>query len=111
MKLKPKDKKVTKPAAATDVANGNAEEINTTQDLKNFLSNVRDRLREQSAAAIFALSALNYAMSHPKIYELLDNENKELARDVFLRLKQSGLQVKSPPMLFGADEALPVAGV
>ena len=78
-------------------------DISTTQDLHTFLLNVRDKLGDRSAAPVYALSALNHVMNLPNVYDLLDKDNKEIARDIWLRLKQSGFQLKNPPLLFGGD--------
>lgn len=75
------------------------------EGLRDFLLNIRDKMTERSAAPIYALSALNYVMSNAEVYGLLDNENKEIARDIWLRLKQSGFQLKDPPLLFGEGES------
>lgn len=79
-------------------------EVATKADLKTFLLNVRDKMAEGAAAGIYGLSAINFVLNLPAIGMLLDNDNKELARDIWLRIKQSGLQVRNPPMLFGEDE-------
>ena len=79
-------------------------QILSKADLKSFLMNVRDRMGEAIAAPIYVLSAMNFVLNQPGIYEWLDNENKEIARDIWLRLKQSGLQLRNPPLLFGSDE-------
>jgi len=71
------------------------------EHLKEFLLNIKDKMGDRAAAPIYALSALNYVMNNPMAYELLDNENKEIARDIWLRLKQAGFQLNDPPLLFG----------
>jgi hypothetical protein len=80
------------------------QEIKTKAHLKAFLNNIRDRITDNGAAPIYAMSAMNHVMTLPAIYDLLDNENKEIARDIWLRIKQSGLQVRMPSLLFSADE-------
>ncbi len=102
MSTKPKKEPAKKP-----VKSGNGAEptdITTKEELKNFLLSIRDKMREQTAASIFAITAVHHVLGLPNIYTLLDNENKEIARDIWLRLKQSGIQVKNPPMLFRSDE-------
>ena len=42
-------------------------------------------------------------------YCLKAAENKEIARDVWLRLKQAGLQLRNPPILFGPEEDTTIA--
>lgn len=87
-------------------------DVSTKAELKTFLLNIRDKMAEGSAPAINSLSAMNFVMNLPDISGLLDNENKELARDVWLRLKQAGFQLRNPPLLFTAEEEeLTAAGV
>lgn len=104
-----KQKKDTKPKSAKVNGSGNGEALNfeaiaSKADLKAVLLNIRDKMEEELAAPIYALSAMNYIMTLPEIYTWLDNENKEVARDIWLRLRQSGLQLRNPPLLFAADE-------
>lgn len=77
--------------------------IASKAELKTFLLSIRDRMEDESAAPIYALSAMNHVMNHPDIYELLEPESKEIARDIWLRIKQSGMQVKKPALLFGDE--------
>ena len=72
-------------------------------ELKEFLLSMRDKLADHSAPVLAAAAAMNHLMNLPNIYQLLDNENKELARDVWLRIKQAGVHVKNPPLLFGNE--------
>lgn len=85
-------------AKATD-----AGEITSSTELKNFLQNLLDRLSEGQVAGIYALSALNTLLSKPEMYSLFNVETKELARDIWLRIKQAGVQVRNPPALFGIE--------
>jgi hypothetical protein len=83
----------------------NFDSISTRADLNLFLLNLREKFQEGSAAPVFIISALNSVLNTSQIYALLDNENKEIARDIWLRVKQAGVQLKNPPILFAADEA------
>lgn len=103
--MKPKKEAKTKVSKTTNSAPEASTEISSKEDLKTFLQSVRDKLADSSASAIYALGAVNHVMSLPDIYSLLDNENKEIARDIWLRIKQSGMQVKNPPLLFKQEEA------
>jgi hypothetical protein len=85
-------------------SSGKFAAIATKEALKEFLLNIRDKMEDRSASPIYALAALNHVMNLADIGALLDKENKELARDVWLRLKQSGFQLKNPPLLFDAEE-------
>lgn len=88
-------------------ANMNAREINeisNAEDLRAFLINIKEKLTEENAPPMAALAALRYTLNRPDINSLLDNENRELARDIWLHLRQAGLQVKSPSLLFTVEE-------
>ena len=77
-----------------------AGELKSKEDLKGYLVMIRDRMQDDGLSAIHALSALNFVLTSPDIYRLIDNESKEIARDIFLRIKQTGLQIRNPGLLF-----------
>ena len=89
---------------ANENVDSSEKKISTESELKEFLLNVRDKLTDGSAAPVYVFTALNYVMNLENIYSLLTKENKELARDIWLRLKQAGIQLKTPPLLFGSEE-------
>ena len=100
-----KGKKITNGAGSGEESSTlNFETVSSKAELKIVLLNIRDKMEEEVAAPIYALSAMNHLMTLPDIYSWLDNENKEIARDIWLRLKQSGLQLRNPPLLFAPDE-------
>ena len=76
-------------------------EISSESDLKAFLLNLRDKMVEQTAPPIFAASSMNQILTTPEVYSLLTDESKEVARDIWLRIRQSGFQISNPPLLFG----------
>lgn len=80
------------------------EDIICAEDLKAFLLSVRDKLSYEQAQPLTALAALKFALNRHDIYGLLNNENREIARDIWLRLRQVGLQMHSPSLLFTAEE-------
>ncbi len=75
-------------------------DILTPEDLKKFLSMIRDRMSDGSCPASYALSALSHVLTLPNVYQTMTDDNREIARDIWLRLKQAGFHIKSPPMLF-----------
>lgn len=82
-------------------------EFATKGDLKSFLMNIRDKMTEGVAAPVYAVSAINHILSTPGVDDLLNKENKEIARDIWLRIKQSGFQLRNPILLFSPEEELP----
>ena len=104
MENKTKEKKtktVKQPGPSEEMSFGT---ITTKADLKAFLANVVDKMSDQVAAPIYAMAAMQHVFNLPNIYELLDKTNREVARDIWLRLKQSGMQVRNPPMIFSSEE-------
>jgi hypothetical protein len=79
-------------------------EITSKAKLKEYLLNIRDKMTEGVSAPIYSLTAMNYVLNLPKIYTLLDEANKEIARDIWLRIKQAGFKIKNPSLLFAEDE-------
>ena len=100
-----KDKSEAERSAPFD-GEGQIGSISTKAELKQFLVNLRDRVVEEQAAPIHILTALNHIMHTPTVHPLLDGESKEVARDLWLRLKQAGVNIHTPPMLFGEDGAI-----
>ena len=75
--------------------------ISSKSELKDFLSSIREKLSSRSVPPIYALTAMQHIFNLPGIYDLLDKANKEMAQEIWLTLKQAGMQLKNPPMLFG----------
>lgn len=98
-----KGKKKTAKKAEEKAPTG---EIRSKGDLKNYLMDVRDKMTDGTAAPVYALTAINSIMSSQESSAYLDDQNKEIARDIWLRIKQAGFQLKNPPMLFSEDEAV-----
>jgi hypothetical protein len=84
-----------------NIAVGGYDVISTKADLKSFLISLRDRMAEKTVAPIYAVAAMNHVLNLPVVYDLLDDENKETARDIWLRIRQAGVQSVNPPILFG----------
>ncbi len=74
--------------------------INTKKDLESYLKEIRESLKNKTASSVYALSAIKFALNLENIYEILDQNNKELAREIWMDLKKEGIQVENPPLLF-----------
>lgn len=94
-----KETKVAKKAVGEEFG-----KIATPADLKAFLQSILDKMKDEGLAGIYTASAMNFVLNLPQAYELLNNENRELARDIWLRLKQTGFQIKNPPLLFSETD-------
>ena len=74
--------------------------MKNSKELENYLKEIRDSLKNKTASSVYALSAIKHALNLENIYEILDQNNKELAREIWLDLKKEGIQVENPPLLF-----------
>lgn len=78
--------------------------LKTAGELKEYLLEIRDKLSEGTAPEILAVTAMKSILNNENIYNILDTENKEIARDIWLRIQQTGVQLQHPPLLFSAEE-------
>ena len=100
----PKAKKDTKKIKTAPPEVESPAGITSKEELKTFLQRVKDKMEDSQAAPLYAATAMNHVLNLSNISDLLDNENRELARDVWLRIKQAGMQVRNPPILFKPEE-------
>jgi len=101
-----KEKKV-KETEIVETPSNDMVEITSKADLKAFLETVRDDLLKEESAPIFAMAAMKQVLTHEGIYEFMDTTSKEMLQEIWVKLSQSGFQLRKPPMLFG-DADTPV---
>lgn len=103
-----KKKKGAKSSEETTVSveSGAAQVITTRAELLEFVSDVRDKLLKEEAAPIFAMAAMQQVMNLDAIYELLDEDVKEILQEIWVKLSQSGFHLRKPPLLFGDGEGV-----
>lgn len=78
--------------------------ISTKAELKAFVAEVQEKVLQDRAAPIFAMSAMQQIMSLENIIDLLDNQTKESLQEIWVKLSQSGFHLRKPPLLFGDGE-------
>ena len=101
-------KKETKIKEVDNTISGGPQDVAqivSKDDLRTFITDVRDRLLKDQAAPIFAMAAMQQVMSLDAIYDLMDKENKEILQEIWVKLSQAGLHLRKPPLLFGDGEA------
>jgi hypothetical protein len=79
--------------------------ITTTAELHDFSAAVLEKLLKGEAPPIYAMAAMQHIMSLDSIHGLLDTPTKEILQEIWVKVSQSGLQLKKPPLLFGDAEA------
>jgi hypothetical protein len=101
-----KEKKTKEVEEIVEKVEKSYQPITTKADLKAFATAVRDGLLKEEAAPIFAMAAMKQILSHDDIYNLMDNPIKEILQEIWVKLTQSGLHVRKPPMLFSESEVI-----
>ena len=83
------------------------EEISSKNDLRQFLTALRTRMEAREVAPVYVCNAMQHVFNLPDVDSLFDQENREIARAIWMKLKQAGVQLANPPMLFPESEAAP----
>ena len=99
--MKGKKESKSKEVPSETVEKESFQAITSRAELKSFISNVRDHLVDNSAPPLFGMTAFNYVLSLPELYDLMDSGAKETLQEIWVKLSQAGLQLKKPPILFG----------
>ncbi len=98
-----KDESLTKDSTAKDKGAG-ADGLYTREDVKRFVSDISKRILESNSGYLHSLITLNTLLRLPNAEDLLDVELKNQLRDLWTKLKSTGLQITDPPILFGVPE-------
>lgn len=88
-----------------NVAEQVREAITTKKDLKDFLTLIVEKLEDESCPLIYAMGALNYVLSLSNIYEIMSDDSRELAKQVWQRLHRAGLHATKPGLIFTEQES------
>jgi hypothetical protein len=103
MKAKKENKSKDNEATSKEVKE--VSQITSKADLKAFITEVHEKMLKDQAAPIFAMAAMQQVMSLENVYDLLDNQSKEILQEIWVKLTQSGFHLRKPPLLFGESEA------
>jgi hypothetical protein len=76
----------------------------TKKDIKDYISDIEKKIVNSDGAYLHSIVALNEILRVPEIQDLLDDELKGHMRDLWVKLKSSGVQLTDPPILFGLPE-------
>ncbi len=67
-----------------------------------FLQEIARRLVSSEDASLHSMLAINQLLRSPGIEMVLDGDLREQARDLWLKIKSTGIHLNDPPLLFGA---------
>ena len=78
----------------------------TRDEVAAFLADINRQIVENNLPPIHTLLALNNILSQSNAHQLLDEELKTQARDIWLKIKATGVHLIDPPFLFETSGSL-----
>jgi hypothetical protein len=84
--------------------NNSEEKKYTKKEIASFLTNISEKISEGDAGNFHAMLALNNLFRLPNASDLFDKKLKEQAKELWMKLKVTGLHLADPPLLFGPPE-------
>ena len=85
------------PDSKTDYSRG---------ELKEFIVLLNEEVSKKNDVVLHSALALNNLLLLPNARDLFDEELKEKAREVWLKIKAHGLEIMDPPLLFGIPDEM-----
>ena len=73
------------------------------EDLVAYLNDISQKVLETDSSTMHSMIALDQILRLPNIDKLLDDELKAQAKDLWTKLKLSGLNINDAPILFGEE--------
>ncbi len=77
------------------------EKTYTKKELQAFMSDVSAQVADHNLPSIHTMIALDHALRVANVRDILDEDLKSQARDLWAKVKSSGLHLSDPPLLFG----------
>jgi hypothetical protein len=88
----------------TEEKGGEPQKFYTKAEIEAFVAEIGRKVVDSNPAYLHSMLALNHLLRQPNLKDLLDSELKEQLKDIWLKLKTTGLQVQDPPILFGIPD-------
>ena len=76
-------------------------------EVSQYLTDIAKKILDTKGANLHSMLALNDLLRQPDANDLFTGELKDQARDVWLKLKSTGMQLTDPPILFGLPSDFP----
>jgi len=74
------------------------------EEVAAFLGDIATKIVESDRSFIHSAIALNQILRVPNAHEIFDEDLKQQARDLWLKIKSTGLQLTDPPLIFGTPD-------
>ena len=72
----------------------------TKRELQNFIDELSKQIVQPKPAYLHLIIALNHILRQEDVAVVLDLQMKEQLKDIWLKLKSTGVQLNDPPLLF-----------
>lgn len=76
----------------------------TKQDVQEFLAQISEKVVKNPGSYFHCMLALNSLLRLSNAAEIFDQNLKEQAKDLWVKLKSTGLHLTDPPLLFGIPQ-------
>ena len=77
--------------------------LTTREDVQVLLDEIQSRVANDNLSSLHTLVSLNTVLRLPNAREILDDDLKAQARDLWLKVKASGVNLTDPPILFNNE--------
>lgn len=76
----------------------------TREELQAYLTDIEEKVIDSDEAYLHSVIAINELLNLPNADEIFDEELKGRVRDLWIKLKSTGVHLNDPPLLFGLPE-------
>ena len=77
----------------------------TRESVGELLGELSKRVIESDRCSVHCMLALNHILTHPDFEKILDDDLRQQVKDIWLKLKSTGIVLADPPVVFGYPKA------
>ena len=74
--------------------------IYTKKEVQTFIAEISQRVLEPNTSHLHSVLAINHLLRQSNMPELLDGDLRDQLKDLWIKLKSTGVQLNDPPLLF-----------
>jgi hypothetical protein len=78
--------------------------IYTRSEVREILDAIAHKIIESNTVYMHSMLLINKLLRLPNAREIFDADLKQLARDLWIKMKSTGLQLNDPPLLFAESD-------
>lgn len=79
--------------------------VYTKKEVQTFISEISQKVIEPNTSHLHSVLAINHLLRQSNMPELLDNDLKEQLKDLWIKLKSTGVQLNDPPLIFDSSNS------